>query len=90
MKPARTALLALLMVMTATLLAQTDAPAYKGKFERIKVHGKSLEGNLSEDSADRDVSIYLPPGYAKERNKRYPVVYLLHGFTDSDVGGLGW
>jgi len=89
MKLARTALLALLTVMTATLLAQTDAPAYKGKFERIKVHGKSLEGNLSEDSADRDVSIYLPPGYAKERNKRYPVVYLLHGFTDSDDRWFG-
>ncbi len=49
MKLARTALMALLTVMTATLLAQTDAPAYKGKFERIKVHGKSLEGNLSQD-----------------------------------------
>jgi|WetSurMetagenome_2_1015567.scaffolds.fasta_scaffold94892_2 S-formylglutathione hydrolase len=89
MKLARTALLALLMIMTASLIAQTDAPAYRGKFERIKVHGKSLEGNLSGDSVDRDVSVYLPPGYAKEKNKRYPVVYLLHGFTDSDDRWFG-
>jgi S-formylglutathione hydrolase len=89
MKLARAALLALLTIMTATVLAQTDAPAYKGKYERIKVHGKSLEGNLSGDSVDRDVSIYLPPGYVQERNKRYPVVYLLHGFTDSDDRWFG-
>jgi S-formylglutathione hydrolase len=37
----------------------------KGSFERIKVHGKSLEGNLEGDSPDRDVSIYLPPSYAR-------------------------
>jgi enterochelin esterase-like enzyme len=30
------------------------------------------------------VSIYLPPSYATERNRRYPVIYLLHGYTDSD------
>jgi len=35
----------------------------KGKLERIKVHGKSLEGNLEGDSADRDVFVYLPPSY---------------------------
>lgn len=52
--------------------------------EVITVHGKSLEGNLSGDPADRSVSVYLPPGYASEKSRRYPVVYLLHGFTDSD------
>ncbi|HTY63020.1 MAG TPA: alpha/beta hydrolase-fold protein [Acidobacteriota bacterium] len=89
MKPARTALLVMLAFAATTLLAQTDAPSYKGKYERIKVHGKSLEGNLSGDSADRDVSIYLPPGYSKNTKRRYPVVYLLHGFTDSDDRWFG-
>jgi enterochelin esterase-like enzyme len=68
----------------AALLAQTDASAPHGAVERIKVHGKSLEGNLEGDSPDRDVSIYLPPSYATERTRRYPVVYLLHGYTDRD------
>jgi enterochelin esterase-like enzyme len=67
-----------------TLSAQTDSVPRQGTVERIKVHGKALEGNLEGDSADRDVSIYLPPSYGKERNRRYPVVYLLHGYTDSD------
>jgi enterochelin esterase-like enzyme len=52
----------------------------KGKLERIKVHGKSLEGNLEGDSPDRDVFVYLPPSYQSEPNRRYPVVYTLHGF----------
>jgi S-formylglutathione hydrolase len=52
----------------------------QGTVERIKVHGKSLEGNLEGDSADRDVFIYLPPSYGKQTNRRYPVVYFLHGY----------
>src|SRR5579863_244194 len=52
----------------------------KGKLERIKVHGKSLEGNLEGDSADRDVFVYLPPSYQSDADRRYPVVYTLHGF----------
>jgi len=59
-----------------------------GHLERITVHGASLEGNLSGDSPDRQVSVYLPPGYEKSR-QRYPVLYLLHGFTDSDAKWFG-
>ena len=57
----------------------SDAP-FKGKFEKITVHGKSLEGNLEGDSADRDVFVYLPPSYGTQPNRRYPVVYFLHGY----------
>lgn len=36
---------------------------------------------------DREVnySIYLPAGY-ESSNRRYPVLYLLHGFTDDETG----
>lgn len=76
--------LALLLAGAGMLLAQTDVRSPHGKVERIKVYGKALEGNLEGDSPDREVSIYLPPSYATERNRRYPVIYLLHGFTDRD------
>jgi S-formylglutathione hydrolase FrmB len=52
----------------------------KGKLEKIKVHGKSLEGNLEGDSPDRDVFVYLPPSYQSDPNRRFPVVYTLHGY----------
>ena len=51
----------------------------KGTLARIKIHGKSLEGNLLGETADPEVSIYLPPSYNTDQNRRYPVVYLLHG-----------
>ena len=56
------------------------AVAAKGTVERVIVHGTSLEGNLEGDSPDRDVLVYLPPSYAGDQSRRYPVVYLLHGY----------
>jgi S-formylglutathione hydrolase len=71
--------------------AAVPAPAHQnaGHYERITVHGASLVGNLEGDSADRNVSVYLPPSYAKSPRRRYPVLYLLHGFTDSDARWFG-
>src|SRR5712692_4467069 len=71
------------------LVAFAGSVSAQGTYARVKVHGKSLEGNLSGEPADRDVSIYLPPSYQKEANRRYPVVYLLHGYTNSDIGWFG-
>jgi S-formylglutathione hydrolase len=83
-----TRVLAALAAFAACVAAQTSTPS-AGTYSRIKVHGKSLEGNLSGEPADRDVSIYLPPSYQSQSNRRYPVVYLLHGYTNSDVGWFG-
>jgi S-formylglutathione hydrolase FrmB len=57
----------------------------KGTLQRVKVHGKSLEGNLLRETPAPEVSIYLPPSYAAEKTRRYPVVYLLHGYTGTDL-----
>jgi len=58
-------------------LAQPPA----GKLEQIRAHGAALDGNLSGDDATRDVFVYLPPSYARDKSRRYPVVYFLHGYT---------
>ncbi len=55
--------------------------------EHIKVHGKALEGSLEGDAADRDVFVFLPPSYAAEKDRRYPVVYALHGYS---IGAEQW
>jgi len=63
-------------------LLSLGLPADKfGKWERITVHGASLEGSLEGDSADRTVYVYLPASYRTDPERRYPVVYNLHGFT---------
>jgi S-formylglutathione hydrolase len=97
MKRMRTLLIATVLGLGARgALAQPQLPTVPipaklaGTLEHVSVHGKSLEGNLSHDSADREVAVYLPPGYATQRNRRYPVLYLLHGFTDSEANWFGF
>lgn len=71
-----------IVALILTTLALWTAPA-QARIEKISVHGKSLEGNLEGNSTDREVFVVLPPSYAKEPNRRYPVVYFLHGFGDT-------
>lgn len=56
-----------------------QAPA-QGTLAQIKVFGPSLAGNLEGDDPERDVFVYLPPGYG-DSGKRYPVIYFLHGYA---------
>lgn len=49
----------------------------------ITFHSPSLEKNLLGDPADQKVEIYLPPSYERDAGRRYPVLYLLHGFYGS-------
>jgi len=55
--------------------------------EHIKIHGAALEGNLEGDAVDRDVIVFLPPSYADQKSRRYPVVYALHGYS---IGAEQW
>ena len=55
--------------------------------EHIQIHGAALEGNLEGNAVDRDVFVFLPPSYAKDKHRRYPVVYALHGFF---IGAEQW
>jgi S-formylglutathione hydrolase FrmB len=85
-------ILALSLLAFAAAAVPAAQPA-AGKLERITVHGASLAGNLSGDSADRAVAVYLPPSYAASPQRRYPVVYFLHGFgadVQRYVDFLGW
>lgn len=81
--------LALVAVVACAFIKMATGQMKQGTVERIKVHGASLEGNLDGDSPDRDVSVYLPPSYKTEKGRRYPVVYMLHGFTDDDARWFG-
>ena len=68
-----------LFACAAALAAIAAVPA-EARTDKIKVHGASLEGNLEGNSPNRDVYVFLPPSYDSNPNKRYPVVYFLHGY----------
>jgi len=86
--------LSLAIIVTPRLFAQvqTDVPppvpgAKPVAVEHIKIHGEALEGNLEGDAVDRDVFVFLPPSYATNKSRRYPVVYALHGYS---IGAEQW
>ena len=90
----RLTVLALTVALIPQLKAQvqTDLPAVVPNskpvtVERIKIHGAALEGNLEKNAVDRDVFVFLPPSYAKDKRRRYPVVYALHGYS---IGAEQW
>jgi enterochelin esterase-like enzyme len=84
----------IMIALTLPLTAQvkTEAPpvapgAKPVRVERIKIHGTALEGNLEGDAVDRDVLVFLPPSYDKQKSRRYAVVYALHGYS---IGAEQW
>src|SRR3954468_19750956 len=70
----------LILPQSSAQTGKGNETAQKSSVQKITVHGKSLEGNLEGDSPDRDVLVYLPPSYEGDQNRRFPVVYLLHGY----------
>jgi S-formylglutathione hydrolase FrmB len=78
------------LLLSAQVQTEVPAPVPGAKpvsVERITIHGTALEGNLEGNTADRDVLVLLPPSYAKEKSRRYPVVYALHGYS---IGAEQW
>ena len=53
----------------------------KGQVVEETVESEVLKGNAAGDPWVRRVPIYLPPSYASHPERRYPVVYVLTGFT---------
>lgn len=74
---------------TSAFVYSQGARANKGTVLHLKLHGKSLEGNLDGDSTDRNITVYLPASYKTSLKRHYPVVYFLHGFTDNDSKWYG-
>lgn len=56
-----------------------------GTVLRVEVRSAALAGNLAGDSPVRHVSVYLPPSYGDDEHRRYPVLYMLHGYTETDL-----
>jgi enterochelin esterase family protein len=51
---------------------------------RGEVHHHFYKSTVADD--ERDYYVYTPPGYEKSGEQKYPVLYLLHGFSDDASG----
>lgn len=54
----------------------------EGKITTFNLDAKTLR-NKGGENPNRKVSVYLPPTYSTG-NKRYPVIYYMHGFMGTD------
>src|SRR4051812_4237475 len=55
-----------------------------GRLVADTLHSKALEKNRYGDTPDRAMLVYLPASYESSPTKRYPVVYLLHGYGGTE------
>lgn len=76
-----------LRAQVQTIVPEVVPGAKPVTVERIKIHGEALEGNLEDEAVDREAFVFLPPSYEKDKKRRYPVVYALHGYF---IGAEQW
>jgi len=58
--------------------------ATTGRVVEVKVAAPALKGNLLSDPTEQSVAVYLPPSYNTSPAKRFPTLYLLHGFLSTN------
>jgi S-formylglutathione hydrolase FrmB len=52
-----------------------------GRVELVRFTSQVLEGNAAGDPHQRTVPVYLPPSYDQRTQQRFPVAFVLTGFT---------
>jgi S-formylglutathione hydrolase FrmB len=65
-------------VEAATVTSQPAQEQLRVDIQLFMLNSQALAGNLLRDDTKRPVQVILPPGYAAS-DKRYPVLYYLHG-----------
>ena len=54
---------------------------FAGQFVETTIVSAALRDNPLGDPAERPLWVYLPPGYDDDPTARYPVIYLIQGYT---------
>ena len=79
-------LAAILLAAASSLYAQEvkeqDPAAHQARVFPIPVEHLYFHSNVL--NVDKNFSVMLPKSYSKEPNRRYPVVYMLHGAGEND------
>jgi hypothetical protein len=64
------------------IVQQSFGQVASGRVTSFTINPKTLQ-NKGGENPNRKVSVYLPPDYDKG-NKRFPVIYYMHGFMGTD------
>lgn len=70
------------------MLKRFDGP--RGRIVSQAFASELLVDNPWGDPSARPISVYLPPGYDADEDRRYPVLFDLVGYTGSGASHLNW
>ena len=62
----------------------------RGQVIKDHVVSQVLATNPLGDPAERDLLVYLPPGYERSPALRYPVIFALAGYSETDASLQNW
>jgi enterochelin esterase family protein len=73
-----------------TVTIPADPPAFYEERDvpRGTLHHHRHRSHVLGDH--RSYFVYTPPGYGEQSDRRYPVLYLLHGYSDSEASWSTW
>ncbi len=61
-----------------------------GTVVQLKHNSDVLAGNRWNDPSERELLVYLPPGYDDSNPQRYPVIWYLAAYTNSGASSGNW
>ena len=67
---------------TSLLTVPGDTPAFYDVQDVPHGEIRTLLYKSKSNGVTRELNVYLPPGYDQAPSRRYPVLYLLHGFAN--------
>jgi enterochelin esterase-like enzyme len=67
---------------TSLVTVPGDGPAFYDVQDVAHGEIRTLLYKSRSNKVTRELTVYVPPGYDQARNRRYPVLYLLHGFAN--------
>ena len=73
-----------LLIITALFYACTLSAQFGGRMLMSRIETKTIHSNVL--NADREYNIFLPKSYETDVDKKYPILYLLHGMMDTNTG----
>lgn len=71
------------LLLATSLAVSVWSQQTGGRIVRKQFTAVSLQQNKVGENPVRHLSVYLPPGYDKSK-QRYPVIYFLHGYGGND------
>ncbi len=60
---------------------QSEQTTAYGRFENETISSEALRDNPLGDPAERSLIVYLPPAYEQDTQRRFPVIYVIQGYT---------